>query len=89
MLKPKLLPTLKFKLAKGTLRPTTVERINKVFFLQATFNAFVEWVPMSNIMANDYYLVKCLCHLLNDDKMQLQAAECLLTIVGSKVILNP
>lgn len=51
----------------------------------ATFNAFVEWVPMSHIMANNHYLVRCLCHLLSDEKMQLHAAECLLSIVGWKV----
>jgi hypothetical protein len=51
----------------------------------ATFNAFVEWVPMSHIMANDHYLVRCLCHLLSDEKMQLNAADCLLSIVGWKV----
>ena len=51
----------------------------------ATFNAFVEWVPMAHIMANDHYLVRCLCHLLSDEKMQLHAAECLLSIVGWKV----
>merc|ERR1719367_1675508 len=33
----------------------------------ATFSAFVEWVPMQHIMANDHYLVKCLCHLLSDE----------------------
>jgi hypothetical protein len=26
----------------------------------ATFNAFVEWVPMNHIMANDHYLVSIL-----------------------------
>lgn len=50
----------------------------------ATFCAFVEWVPMNNIMANDRYLVKCLCHLLRDEQLQLHAAECLLGIVGWK-----
>ena len=47
----------------------------------ATFSAFVEWVPMQHIMANDHYLVKCLCHLLSDEALQLHAAECLLGIV--------
>lgn len=51
----------------------------------ATFSAFVEWVPMQHIMANDHYLVKCLCHLLSDETLQLHAAECLLGIVSSKV----
>jgi len=50
----------------------------------ATFSAFVEWVPIQHIMANDYYLVKCLCHLLSDEQLQLHAAECLLGIVSSK-----
>ena len=51
----------------------------------ATFTAFVEWAPMQHIMANDCYLVKCLCHLLRDDQLQLYAAECLLGIVSWKV----
>lgn len=50
----------------------------------ATFNAFVEWVPMLHIMANEHYLVRCLCHLLKDERMQLHAAECLVTIVSWK-----
>ena len=32
----------------------------------STFNSFVEWVPIVHIMANDRYLVRCLCHLLSD-----------------------
>ena len=51
----------------------------------ATFSAFVEWVPMQHIMANEFYLVKCLCHLLSDETLQLYAAECLLGIVSSKM----
>ena len=51
----------------------------------ATLTAFVEWAPMQHIMANDCYLVKCLCHLLRDDQLQLFAAECLLGIVSWKV----
>lgn len=49
-----------------------------------TFTAFVEWVAMSHIMANDKYLVRCLCTLLSDDQLQLNAAECLLGIVSWK-----
>jgi exportin-5 len=49
-----------------------------------TFSAFIEWVAMSHIMANDKYLIRCLCHLLSDDKLQLNAADCLLNIVGWK-----
>ena len=46
----------------------------------ATFSAFVEWAPMSQIMANEHYLVKCLCHLLQNDSLKLPAAECLLAM---------
>ena len=49
-----------------------------------TYNSFVEWVPMNHIMANDHYLLKCLCHLLSDERLQLHAAECLLSIVSWK-----
>lgn len=48
------------------------------------FSAFVEWVPMSFIMANDRYLIRVLCHLLGQEQLQLPAAECLLSIVGWK-----
>lgn len=50
----------------------------------ATFTAFVEWAPIQHIMANDHYLVRCLCHLLRDEALQIHAAECLLGIVSSK-----
>lgn len=46
----------------------------------ATFSAFVEWAPMSQIMANEHYLVKVLCHLLQNDSLKLPAAECLLAM---------
>ena len=49
-----------------------------------TFSAFIEWVSMNHIMANDKYLIRCLCHLLSDDSLQLNAADCLLNIVGWK-----
>lgn len=49
-----------------------------------TFSVFVEWVGMQHIMSNDRYLVRCLCHLLSNEVLQLQAAECLLSIVGWK-----
>ena len=51
----------------------------------ATFSAFVEWAPMQHIMANDHYLVRCLCHLLRDETLQIYAAECLLGMVSWKV----
>ena len=35
-------------------------------------------------MANDRYLVRCLCHLLSDDRLRENAAECLLAIVSWK-----
>lgn len=49
-----------------------------------TFTAFIEWVSMSHIMANDKYLIRCLCHLLSDDRLRLNAAECLLAVVSWK-----
>uniref|UniRef100_A0A0K2UPE2 Exportin 5 [Megachile rotundata] n=1 Tax=Lepeophtheirus salmonis TaxID=72036 RepID=A0A0K2UPE2_LEPSM len=53
-----------------------------------TFNAFVEWVPVSYVMANDKYLIRCLCHLLMDESLQLNAGECLLNIVSIKCVKN-
>ena len=35
-----------------------------------TFSAFVEWVAMTHIMANDKYLLRVLCHLLNDPNLR-------------------
>ncbi len=49
-----------------------------------TFTAFIEWVPISHVMANDKYLLRCLCHLLSDDRLQMNAAECLLAVVSWK-----
>eukprot|EP00095_Tigriopus_kingsejongensis_P004335 snap_masked-scaffold1460_size40381-processed-gene-0.0 protein:Tk04335 transcript:snap_masked-scaffold1460_size40381-processed-gene-0.0-mRNA-1 annotation:"PREDICTED: exportin-5" len=49
-----------------------------------TFTALVEWVAMSFIMANERYLIKVLCHLLAEERLQLPAAECLLSIVSWK-----
>ncbi len=49
-----------------------------------TFAAFVEWVAISHVMANDRYLVRCLCTLLSDESLQMEAGECLLGIVGWK-----
>ena len=51
----------------------------------ATFSAFVEWVPMVHIMGNDFYLLKCLCHLLSDENLQMASSECLLAIVSWKM----
>ncbi len=50
-----------------------------------TFTSFVEWVPIQHIMANNHYLIRCLCHLLRDEVLQIFAAECLLAIVSTKV----
>lgn len=49
-----------------------------------TFSAFIEWVSMNYIMARDKYLIRCLCHLLSDENLQLHAADCLLNIVSWK-----
>ncbi len=49
-----------------------------------TLAALVEWVAMSHIMANDKYLLRCLCHLLSDPALQGNAADCLLGVVGWK-----
>ena len=74
----------------ATNDPHLKERHNKVCqSVLATFTAFVEWAPMNHIMANDHYLVRCLCHLLNDDALKLHAAECLLAMGKIKRSLNP
>ena len=47
-----------------------------------TFSVFVDWVPITLIMASNKYLIRCLCVLLSDGYLQMQAAECLLNIVN-------
>ena len=65
----------------ATHDPMLKEKHNKVCqSILATFSAFLEWAPMIHIMANEHYLVRCLCHLLLDDALQLPAAECLLAM---------
>ena len=73
----------------AALDPMIKEKHNKVCqSVLATFTAFVEWAPMNHIMANEHYLVRCLCHLLSDNALKLQAAECLLAM-GKKVFFFP
>jgi len=48
------------------------------------FTALVEWVPIQHVMANDKYLLRCLCVLLSDCGLRDSAAECLLGVVTWK-----
>jgi len=49
-----------------------------------TFTALVEWVNIQHVMANEKYLLRCLTHLLSDQRLQLSAADCLLGVVSWK-----
>lgn len=46
-----------------------------------TLSGFVEWVSMTNIMAEDGRLLQILCLLLNNEHFQDGAAECLLQVI--------
>ncbi|XP_066998093.1 exportin-5 [Anabrus simplex] len=49
-----------------------------------TVAAFVEWVSITHIMAQDGRLLQILCVLLCDREFRIPAAECLLQIVNRK-----
>lgn len=46
-----------------------------------TLTGFIEWVSISHIMANNGQLLQILCLLLDSEKFQAGAAECLLQVV--------
>lgn len=45
-----------------------------------TLTGFIEWVSISHIMANNGQLLQMLCLLLDSEKFQAGAAECLLQV---------
>lgn len=49
-----------------------------------TLAGFVEWVPISHITSEESLLLPILWNILDDDILQLHAAECLLLITGRK-----
>ncbi|PNF23709.1 hypothetical protein B7P43_G02483 [Cryptotermes secundus] len=49
-----------------------------------TLTGFIEWVSINHIMANDGRLVQILCLLLEDERFQAGAVECLLQVVSRK-----
>ncbi|XP_023226936.1 exportin-5-like [Centruroides sculpturatus] len=49
-----------------------------------TLAGFVEWIPISHIIAGESLLLPVLWNILEDDVLQLHAAECLLLIAGRK-----
>ena len=50
-----------------------------------TLAGYIDWVPMSHITAENCKLLEVLCLLLNEQELQLGAAECLLIAVSRKV----
>lgn len=50
-----------------------------------TLNGYVDWVAMSHIIIKDNLLLQMLCMLLSNTALQMDAAECLLTIVSRRV----
>ncbi|KAI4552354.1 hypothetical protein MJG53_017311 [Ovis ammon polii x Ovis aries] len=49
-----------------------------------TLAGYIDWVPMSHITAENCKLLEVLCLLLNEQELQLGAAECLLIAVSRK-----
>ena len=52
-----------------------------------TLNGYLDWVAMNHIIIKDNLLLVMLCLLLSNIDLQMDAAECLLTIVRKKVQL--
>lgn len=50
-----------------------------------TLAGYIDWVSMSHITADNCKLLEVLCLLLNEQELQLGAAECLLIAVSRKV----
>ena len=50
-----------------------------------TLAGYIDWVSMSHITAENCKLLEMLCLLLNEQELQLGAAECLLIAVSRKV----
>lgn len=50
-----------------------------------TLAGYIDWVPMSHVTAENCKLLEVLCLLLNEQELQLGAAECLLIAVSRKV----
>lgn len=50
-----------------------------------TLAGYIDWVSMSHITAENCRLLEVLCLLLNEQELQLGAAECLLIAVSRKV----
>jgi hypothetical protein len=50
-----------------------------------TLAGYIDWVSMSHITAENCKLLEILCLLLNEQELQLGAAECLLIAVSRKV----
>lgn len=50
-----------------------------------TLAGYIDWVSLNHITAENCKLVETLCLLLNEQELQLGAAECLLIAVSRKV----
>lgn len=45
---------------------------------------FIEWTPLKEVMESDGLLPRIFCYLLSDRDLRIQAAECLLQVLGQK-----
>lgn len=50
-----------------------------------TLAGYIDWVSLNHIVAENCKLLETLCLLLNEEELQLGAAECLLIAVSRKV----
>lgn len=54
----------------------------------AVFQAYVEWVSINHIMANDGQLLVLLCALLSEESFRLPAADCLLQVTCYSTLIK-
>lgn len=70
--------------AQGTRTEDILPHRSVVQTVLLTLTGFLEWVPVTHIMAEEGRLLRDLCLLLDHKDFQCAAAECLLLIVSRK-----
>lgn len=76
-----------FQAASGDTEKLNViqEHVRVSAAVLQTLNGYLDWVAMSTFIINDNLLLQMLCLLLSNTDLQMDSAECLLTIVRKKV----
>lgn len=70
--------------AQGSRPEDIVPHCSVVQTVLLTLTGFLEWVPVTHVMADEGRLLQDLCLLLDQKDFQCGAADCLLLIVGRK-----